>query len=32
MVGFMKSLTFFTYKDENKIRKEAIKTDWIMQN
>ncbi|XP_042987830.1 NAC domain-containing protein 83-like [Carya illinoinensis] len=30
LVGYMKSLTFFKYKNKERIRKEATKTDWIM--
>ncbi|KAG2727654.1 hypothetical protein I3843_01G162300 [Carya illinoinensis] len=30
LVGYMKSLTFFKYKNKERIRKEATKTDWTM--
>ncbi|KAF5465770.1 hypothetical protein F2P56_015748, partial [Juglans regia] len=30
LVGYMKSLTFLKYKNKERIRKEATKTDWIM--
>ncbi|XP_041001324.1 NAC transcription factor 25-like [Juglans microcarpa x Juglans regia] len=30
LVGYMKSLTFLKYRNKERIRKEATKTDWIM--